>query len=170
MEFIGAIRKSGVSLEEPKEIEAKYEKYRTAVRFVIFDEDNKLALNYRPEQFGYKEQYSIPGGGVELGESLEEALKREALEEIGSEIKDIKEIGYVLEYTESPSRVQKTYFYSGNVGGEKKKLLLTKEEIKTNLSVVWLPFDEAYRSTQKMTECFAKTRSLLVLDWIKNKK
>ena len=41
----------------------------------------------------WKNRFTIPGGHVELGETLEEALKREIKEEIGLEIKPI---GFLL--------------------------------------------------------------------------
>lgn len=42
--------------------------------------------------------YDIPGGGVELHENLEEALKREALEEAGAVIKVGKLVHHVADY------------------------------------------------------------------------
>ena len=40
------------------------------------------------------ETWIIPGGGVDFGESLEEAVKREIKEELGVEIKIIKFIKF----------------------------------------------------------------------------
>ena len=37
----------------------------------------------------------IIGGGVEFGEKIEEALKREIMEEIGSELENIKYLGFL---------------------------------------------------------------------------
>lgn len=54
-------------------------------------EENRIALNHRPKQYSYEEQFSIPGGGTEENENITDTLHREALEEIGVDIKDIKE-------------------------------------------------------------------------------
>lgn len=54
------------------------------VAAVLFQGDSVL-LARRDKEPG-KGQWSIPGGAVELGETLEEALKREILEEVSLDI------------------------------------------------------------------------------------
>lgn len=49
-------------------------------------EDKFLVLKHNGE-------YMLAGGGVDEGESLEEAVKRELLEELSSEVEIIKELG-----------------------------------------------------------------------------
>jgi len=50
-----------------------------AVGILLFDDEGKLLI-LKPS---YKDDWSIPGGVVEKGESPIEALKRETMEEIG---------------------------------------------------------------------------------------
>jgi nucleoside triphosphatase len=57
---------------------------------VIFNPENKILLC---KSHKWDNKYVIPGGHIELGEKMEEALKREVLEETGVEIFDIKLIG-----------------------------------------------------------------------------
>ena len=57
--------------------------------------DGKVLLVRRGKQPGYG-KWSIPGGMVELGETLTEAIKREVLEECGIEI-ELKDVVAVLE-------------------------------------------------------------------------
>lgn len=54
---------------------------------VIFNPERKILLC---KSHKWNNQYVIPGGHIELGEKMEEALKREILEETGLNIYDIK--------------------------------------------------------------------------------
>lgn len=54
---------------------------------IIFNPDNKILLCKSDK---WDNKYVIPSGHIELGESIEDALKREILEETGLEIYDIK--------------------------------------------------------------------------------
>lgn len=54
---------------------------------IIFNPDNKILLC---KSHKWNNEYVIPGGHIELGEKMEEALKREIFEETGLEIYDIE--------------------------------------------------------------------------------
>ncbi len=60
------------------------------VSAIIFNPEGKILL-CKSHKWGNK--YVIPGGHIELGEKMEEALKREILEETGLNIYDIRLIG-----------------------------------------------------------------------------
>jgi nucleoside triphosphatase len=58
---------------------------------VIYDSQGRLLICKNPADRGvFPGQWGLPGGGVEAGESLEQALRREVREELGIEIEDIK--------------------------------------------------------------------------------
>ena len=58
---------------------------------LIFNEEGKIFLM---KSHKWRNKYVIPGGHIELGESLEEALKREIKEETGLDIFDIVFISF----------------------------------------------------------------------------
>lgn len=59
----------------------------------VFIENGKIFLAHRgPKTNNERNRWEIPGGGVEFGETFEEALKREVKEELGVEI----EVGELL--------------------------------------------------------------------------
>ncbi|MDO5330584.1 MAG: NUDIX hydrolase [Bacillota bacterium] len=70
---------------------------RVISRGFIFDGEGRVCLHrlYRDDIFCKQEYYETPGGGVDEGESLIEALRRECLEETGYELSDIREIAIV---------------------------------------------------------------------------
>ena len=67
--------------------------------FLILDNGKYLFHHLLGDDiFGHRDYFETPGGGVEKGESLIEALKRECLEETGYEIKIKEELGVVEDY------------------------------------------------------------------------
>lgn len=67
---------------------------RTAARALIIHEQKLLAIKMRDHTGIF---YILPGGGQNHGETLREGLKRECLEEIGTEV-EVGEFLYVREY------------------------------------------------------------------------
>ncbi len=62
--------------------------FRVAVSALIFDEEGRILLGHRRDI----DWWYLPGGGMEAGETVDEALRREIFEEIGVEI----EIGQLV--------------------------------------------------------------------------
>ncbi len=96
---IGEIEDADFGLRELKE---KTNKARFCVRVLIFYDKNEVCV-IRSEKFGYVQ---IPGGGIEEGECITEALLREAWEETGFLIECVKPVGYTIEKRESVENIQ----------------------------------------------------------------
>lgn len=69
-------------------------KLRIGARGIVIRDDGKIAVFYKTTT----NQYKLPGGGLEGDETLEEAFKREVLEETGCEVEIIKKLGITEEY------------------------------------------------------------------------
>jgi ADP-ribose pyrophosphatase YjhB (NUDIX family) len=68
---------------------------RASAKAVIADEDRMLVIHLRHEQSG--DHYQLPGGGVERGEGLAEAVRRETREETGYTVA-VHELLWVRDY------------------------------------------------------------------------
>lgn len=65
---------------------------REIVSGLIFSKDGKLLMGMKDPEHGgvYPDCWHIPGGGVEIDETKEQALQREILEETGIDISSAK--------------------------------------------------------------------------------
>jgi 8-oxo-dGTP pyrophosphatase MutT (NUDIX family) len=68
---------------------------RNAARALILQGDNILLL--RKDGYATGERFALPGGGQDLGETLEQALHRECMEEIGTRV-EILDLVFVADY------------------------------------------------------------------------
>lgn len=128
-----------INPENVSENEANTYLIREAARAIVLDENNMIALLHVAK----KKYYKLPGGGIEQSEDKKIALERECLEEIGSNIALIDEIGIIIEYRKIFQLKQTSYCYLANIKGEKGTPNFTKEEIDNGFEQVWLPYDKA---------------------------
>lgn len=99
---ICAIRDSDFGLENG---DANQYIERLAARAVLVDENGRIGM-IEATKYGY---YKLPGGGVDEGESIEQALKREVAEEIGYEFKMLAKLGVIREERREFSQVNLSY-------------------------------------------------------------
>ncbi|MDD3940591.1 MAG: NUDIX domain-containing protein [Candidatus Pacebacteria bacterium] len=114
---------------------------RKAARAVVFDNDKNIGILY----VGKYDYHKLPGGGLEGDEGIEEALKRECLEEIGCNIETFGELGEIIEYRDKWLLKQHSYCYLANVVGEKGSLDFTQKEIDNGFEIKWFPLEEAIK-------------------------
>jgi|GEM_PF-863409 len=72
-------------------LHAKQQYPEPTVGALIFNQEDKILLI---KSHKWRGKYSIPGGHIELGERMEDALKREIKEETGLEIYDVEFIRF----------------------------------------------------------------------------
>ena len=134
MKKLGVINPRNVTEEE-----ASTYALREAVRAIVFDDNNKIAL-LKVSRDAY---FKLPGGGVEIGEDFETALKRECLEEIGCDIKNISPLGQTEEYWKEDNEKQISYCYVSELDGQKGSPELTQSEKDRGFETVWMTVEEA---------------------------
>jgi len=140
MKLLAEIRESDLEGISPSPHVEQY-RVRRAVRAIIFDEEGNTVLSHVAKG----DYWKIPGGGIEEGESIEEALEREAMEEAGVEIEIGDPIGVIIEYRDAWEQLQISYCYHARVVGEKKVPEYDEGEREKRFSSHWMPYQEALK-------------------------
>ncbi|MEM1659247.1 MAG: NUDIX hydrolase [Candidatus Jordarchaeales archaeon] len=102
-----------------------------AVDAVIVGKDGESIILVKRSNPPFKDYYALPGGFVEVGEKLEEALKREVMEETGLEIEVERMIGVYDDPNRDPrGHVVTVAYLCREVGGELRAATDAKEARK----------------------------------------
>jgi uncharacterized repeat protein (TIGR03833 family) len=125
-------------------------KYREGSRAVLFDENGMIPLLF-VSKFNF---HKLPGGGIEAGEDQIQALKREAMEEVGCEITVEGEVGKIIEYRLKWNFQSTNYCYWGRIIS-KGATNFTEREIEQGFEVVWMTLPEAIQTIETdEPECY----------------
>ena len=127
---------------------------REIVRAIVVDEAGvfRVIRAVREDIFCHGTIIETAGGGVEAGEDLHAAVRREIREELGAEVEILAEIGTVSDYYNLIHRHNiNHYFLCRAVSfGETR---MTEEEVHTfHLSSLTLTYDEAVAEYELRTE------------------
>ncbi|MDO4759352.1 MAG: NUDIX hydrolase [Candidatus Saccharibacteria bacterium] len=122
-------------------LEPKPDKFRYSVRVVLFNSQRQICI-IKSLKYGY---FQIPGGGVESGESLETALRRETAEEAGYTIANFAPLGAIIEHREStehqyPWRGQISFVFTAKAN-QVVKTHYTGSEISEDFTPIWVDLD-----------------------------
>lgn len=120
---------------------------RNAVRVILTNDSGQIALLNKQK----KNEFKLIGGGVDDGETLIDALKREVLEESGCEITDISEIGFVEECHTKNNFVQTSFIFNAKVLHDTHVLNLTDNEIAEGSTLCWF---EPHEALNKINDCY----------------
>ncbi len=120
---------------------------RMIVRAIVYDGGGMFYFVHvsRDDDFGKATLIETSGGGVEKGEELRAALRRELREELGAQVEIIRRIGVVSDHYNLIRRHNiNNYFLCRAVSfGERH---LTEDEVNSfHLSVLRLTYDEAVK-------------------------
>ena len=160
MKQLKLIQFKNLTLEERKDY-----RFRKAVRAVVFDSDNKIGLL----QVTKNNYHKLPGGGIEKGEDIVDALRRECLEEIGCQINIGKELGIIIEYRDKIKVKQESHCYIAEVAGSKGNPSFTKKEKNKGFKVKWIFLKEAIKKLESdnPNDCQGKFIQIRDLTYLK---
>lgn len=107
--------------------------------------------------------YSLPGGGIDEGEDIITALKREILEETGCSCEKITELGMVKENRANADYTQCSYYYiveAESIGTPR----FTQEEINSGTSLQWHTLPEVIKLINELEPTTYQQQYLKVRD------
>ena len=113
---------------------------RYGARGIVVNDNGEIAIFHKR----LKNEYKLPGGGIEKNENIIDAFRREIMEETGCEISNIEELGITIEEKGLTNFCQISYIFIANVINNTHKLHMTKKEQDEGGEILWLLPDEAY--------------------------
>lgn len=124
---------------------------RTAVRAVALQGTSLLMIHSAVDG-----DYKFPGGGVKEGETLNEALAREVLEECGTRVLTIKdEIGCIVEYAHPIEKdfdifKMTSHYYFCDVENSFGFQSLDEYEEELGFRPVWIHLEDAIKTNKSL--------------------
>lgn len=130
MQQILTITQQDINPQAPVIDTATFRK-REASRAVLLDESGQVYL-LNVSKHGY---HKLPGGGIDEGEDIRQALERELLEEVGCKAEIIAELGMIVEHRdyEDGGLNQTSYCYLAKQVGEQVESALEEGELEEGM-------------------------------------
>ena len=128
---------------------------RPAARGIVYDDEGwfYFAKSIRKDVFGEVTNIETSGGGIDEGETPEEAIVRELKEELGAEVDVIRKLGVASDYVNVIHRHNINHYFLCKIKsfGDRD---LTESEIKSyHLSTKKYRYEEALAAYGKCSNC-----------------
>ena len=124
---------------------------RLIVRAIVLDGEGRFCFvqAHRDDDFGKATLIESSGGGVEPGEALDAAIRRELREELGAEVEILCELGVVSDYYNLIHRHNLNRYYLCRILSFGEKHLMPDEIEDFHLSTLKLSYEEAVREYER---------------------
>ena len=140
-------------MNKPVDAESSSPIFRIGVFALIFDDQGRILLGLRRDI----DWWNLPGGGMEAGETVDEALQREVREETGLEV----EVGQLVGVYSKPQKQEVVLtFRCGVTGGD---LHPTEETAESRYFVpVALPRNTLPKHRQRVEDALLNAPSAII--------
>ncbi len=110
------------------------QRFNIRAYFILYNDNDEILVS--DELIAGKKYTKFPGGGVEFGEGIEDAIRREAIEELGQEVEIIQHIyttGFFVESMFKPGdQVISVYYQVQLLESPKFRIANTKFDFDTD--------------------------------------
>ena len=124
-----------------KRVQLNNPEHRLGARGIVFNNDLRIAILNKKN----KNEYKLPGGGIEEDEDPADAFKREVLEETGCKIEIDECLGTFEEIISVENYKQTSYIFVAHIIENTGKPHYTQKEIEEGSSLCWFKVGEALK-------------------------
>ncbi len=142
---------------------------RVTARGVVLDEEGRIGLHliHRDDIFGNETYYETPGGGVDEGETPEQAVVRECKEELGEDIEVLRALGVVKDaYNLIQRKNENHYFLCKKLNQGEKHFVSEGDSLIQK--TVWVSLEEGIALLRQQSDhgvsALVKARELPILE------
>jgi 8-oxo-dGTP diphosphatase len=133
MKLLAEISDATIGIGASEQLGEHYQ-LRKSARVILENEVGEIAIQHL-QNYGF---FKLPGGGVDIGETLEEAAKREIKEEVGCDAHILQNIGTTIEYRDKYKLILISNCFIAKVAGAIHAPAFEAAEIKAGQTNIWV--------------------------------